>query len=336
VKRLSESSIHYAKPLPEGATHVVVSQNPKAGSRSAQHRVDRLVERLTAAGLDVEVHTDLNTVEQRVAESHAVGRLRALVGVGGDGTAAELVNRTAEGVPLAMLPSGNENLLARYLGWAKDPDRLAESLLHGRVVRVDAAAANGRIFLIMAGCGFDGEVVSRVHARRTGHIRTSHYFKPIADVVRNYRYPLLQCALTGTERAPADSTPAHSASEEGRSADEPEQTIAGRWLFVFNFPCYGGSLPIAPYADPTDGRLDLVALERGSMWHALRYATGVYLRRHQHIRDMTTCRVQSVTIAPPEGEQVAYQLDGDPGGTLPVTITTLPERLTLILPAATT
>ena len=94
---------------------------------------------------------------------HADGSLQTLVGVGGDGTAAELVNRTDVGVPITLFPAGNSNLLARYLQMCKDPEFLCRTIVEGVAARLDTGKANGHIFLLMIGCGFDAEVVNRVH-----------------------------------------------------------------------------------------------------------------------------------------------------------------------------
>jgi len=304
-------------PLHGGGGRVVISVNPKSGRRSAADRVATLTSDLQRRGLEVTIDTDLDAVEQHARALYAAGELRALIGVGGDGTAAELTNRTPEGLPLAMLPAGNENLLARYVGWPRDPAALANMLDSGRVVRLDAAAANGRLFLLMAGCGFDGEVVRQVHARRTGHIRSSHYFKPVLQAVRSYKYPLLRAAIEAADDA---------------AGEEIDPGVEGRWLFVFNFPCYGGGLRIAPHALANDGQLDVISFRGGSLWNGLRYAGGIALGRHARMRDVSLCRTPRLTISAPEGEEVPYQLDGDPGGVLPVTIEVLPARLSLIVP----
>ena len=67
--------------------------------------------------------SDLDEVTQQCNELHQSGRLRTLIGVGGDGTAAELVNRTPPGIPLTILPSGNENLLARHFRLGSSPEK---------------------------------------------------------------------------------------------------------------------------------------------------------------------------------------------------------------------
>ncbi|MFW5692879.1 MAG: diacylglycerol/lipid kinase family protein [Thermoguttaceae bacterium] len=306
------------EPLSPEADRVVISVNPKAGARSADARVAELAESLRERGMTVEVDSLLSSVAEAATCWHGEGRLRALVGVGGDGTAAELVNRTPPGLPVAMLPSGNENLLARYVGWEKGPAALCSTLMGGRRVRLDAGRANGRLFLLMAGCGFDAHVVRQVHARRTGHIRSRHYFKPILHSMRTYKYPSIEFAGEAVEPSPGA---------------EATVSDAARWLFVFNMPCYGGGLRIAPQADPSDEKLDVCEFRRGGFLHGIRYAGGILLGRHQRMRDVVVQRVRRLTIS--SNAEVPYQLDGDPGGVLPLEIESVPQRLTLVVPSET-
>jgi len=304
------------------ADRVVVSVNPKAGARSSQDRVDRLAELLHQQGVQATVLTSLDEVAEQANRWHAEGKLRALVGVGGDGTAAELVNRTTEGLPLTLLPSGNENLLARHLNLSADPDELCRTIVDGAVCRLDAARANDRVFLLMLGCGFDADVVDRVHQRRTGHIRSRNYVKPTLESIRSYEYPEIQVRWD-----PPDE-------DSDAPADEPAacSTVA-RWVFAFNMPCYGGGLRLAPWADGSDGMLDLCTFQRGALLHGLKYAGAVMLGRHRQLADFATRRVRRLTIT--AESEVPYQLDGDPGGTLPVEVEVLPGRLAMVVPVST-
>lgn len=302
--------------LPPEADRVLISVNLTAGPRSAQRRVDRLVQLLVERGFRTEILTELDAVAERANHWHAEGRLRTLVGVGGDGTAAELVNRIAPGVPLTMLPAGNENLLARYLKLGRTPEAVCRTIVDGALVRLDAGRAGQRIFLLMIGCGFDAEVVRRVHDHRTGHIRKRNYFKPILELIRSYEYPELRVYWGDgdTDAAQLQSPPA-----------------VVRWLFAFNLPCYGGGLRLAPRADCTDGLLDVCAFRRGSLWHGLQYTAAVLLGQHQAMADCTIRRVQRLRIT--SQAEVPYQLDGDPGGLLPVDVEVLSGRLALVVPA---
>jgi diacylglycerol kinase family enzyme len=296
---------------------VLISVNPTAGSRSAQPRVDRLIRLLRQQGFQTEVLAELDAVAEQANRWHTDGRLRALVGVGGDGTAAELVNRVAPGVPLTLLPAGSENLLARYLNLGRAPERVCRTIADGALVRLDAGRAGQRIFLLMIGCGFDAEVVRRVHHRRAGHISTRNYLKPICDLIRSYEYPELRV---------------YWGDGDAGAPDVQSPPAAVRWLFAFNLPCYGGGLRLAPQADGTDGLLDVCAFRRGTLWHGLQYTAAVLLGWHQALADCTARRVRRLRITSPA--EVPYQLDGDPGGVLPVDVEVLPGRSTMIVPAA--
>ncbi|NIP84253.1 MAG: hypothetical protein GTO03_01285, partial [Planctomycetales bacterium] len=134
------------------ADHVLICVNPLAGSgaRRRRRRIGRLQEMLVAAGLRVEVHQQLEGLRQRAERLQAEGRLRVVVGAGGDGTLHQLLNHLEAGIPLAMLPLGTENLLAKYVGHRRKLSALAALIQQGRVVRLDAGRANGRLFLLMA------------------------------------------------------------------------------------------------------------------------------------------------------------------------------------------
>jgi diacylglycerol kinase (ATP) len=292
---------------------VLILRNPKAGARDTHDDVERLANLLRQQLFEVEIFTDLEPVAQRANALVDEGKLRALVGVGGDGTAAELVNRTKQGTPLTLLPRGNENLLARYLHLEASPEHLAETIANGTLIRLDAGSAAGRIFLIMASCGLDAEVVQRVHGLRTGHMSSRHYFKPLWDILRTYEYPELRVYCD-------------EALDDGSGAP----CVTGSWFSIFNLPCYGGGLRFAPHAAGNDGRLDLCGFRRGGFCRFLRYLGAVYLRQHRRMSDWITRRVQRVRIV--SDVPVPYQLDGDPGGWLPLNIEVLPNRLTMLVP----
>jgi diacylglycerol kinase family enzyme len=315
-----------ADSLLPGTDHVLVLVNPKAGAKSALATVDRLAKLAGQRGFHVEVLADLGQAASLANQWHTAGRLRALVGVGGDGTAAELVNRTAVGVPLTLLPAGNENLLARYLGLAGTAEGCCQTLAAARVVRLDAARAGDRIFLLMASCGLDAEVVRRVHARRTGHVRRRSYFKPILDSIRSYQYPEVQMCRS---EAPAGGGARWSAPVP--EAPRWSAPLGVRWLFAFNVPRYGGGLRIAPQADPADGLLDICTFRRGGLWRSLCYTAAVLAGQHRRLADCRLERAARLRIT--SQEPVPYQLDGDPGGFLPVELEVLPKRMTLLVPS---
>jgi diacylglycerol kinase (ATP) len=289
---------------------VLIAVNAIAGATSSRDVVQRLQTLLTQRGYTAEVQTNLAGVSETANAWQDEGRLRAVVGVGGDGTAAALLNATAPGVPITLLARGTENLLARHCQMGVTPESVAETIANGQARCFDAGVANGRLFVLMASCGFDAEVVARLHARREGHIRHWSYVRPILDAIRSYDYPPLTIRLT--------------------LADGTEQTLESRWLFAFNLPCYAFALGLAPEADGGDGLLDACAFQQGSFWHGLRYLTAVTRGRHQQLADCCTSRVRRLRVE--SQRPVPFQVDGDPGGILPLEIEVLPGRMTLLTP----
>lgn len=80
---------------------------------------------------------------------------------GGDGTIAAVASGVAgSGVALGVLPSGTGNLLARNLGVPLDLGQALSVALTGAQQQVDVGFANGRPFVVMAGLGFDAEILA--------------------------------------------------------------------------------------------------------------------------------------------------------------------------------
>ena len=104
--------------------------------------------------------------------------------------------------------------------------------------------------------------------------------------------------------------------------------VSARWLFVVNIPRYAGGLRFVPTAVGTDGLLDVCGFRKGSLLHGLRYLGGVVSGQHLRWRDC--CHVQTRRIRIESEVEVPYQLDGDPGGVLPLEISVLPARVRLI------
>jgi diacylglycerol kinase family enzyme len=304
--------------VPDSARTVIIARNPKAGARDSQRNTAQLARALQDQGCDVRELTQIERLVDEATAAHRAGALRAVVSAGGDGTARLLADCLPPGLPLAILPLGTENLLAKHLQQAAQPNFVAARILRGATVRLDCGCANGRLFMLIAGCGFDAEVVRRVHQARTGHIHYGSYAKPILDAIRSYRYPELRlyCAPDGQPQEPCLTTPVWS----------------GRWIFVSNLPRYAVGLSLTPQADGTDGLLDVCAFQAGSFWHGLRYLYGVAMRQHLGWSDVQTWQLRKLRIE--ADVDVPYQLDGDPGGELPLTVEVLPQRLTLVVDAA--
>jgi diacylglycerol kinase family enzyme len=293
---------------------VLISANPKAGSRWRRDRIQAIRDQIERAGFQAQISLELTELAGLAAEHRAAGNLRAVVAVGGDGTASVVRNQVPLDVPLLPVPMGTENLLGRFVEQGVHPADVCRTLQEGVTIGLDLGRAADKYFLLMFSAGFDAEIIRTLHEWRRGNINRTAYLLPTLRDIRSYAYPQMTVVCDN----PSGAVP-------------PEC----RWLFSFNLPLYGLGLRIAPDAVATDGLLDLCLFQRGSTCDALRYLWHVKRGRHHTLADTRLTRCRSFRVEGAESHHIAYQLDGDFAGTLPVEVDVLPGRLRLLVNTAT-
>jgi diacylglycerol kinase family enzyme len=94
----------------------------------------------------------------------------AVASFGGDGTVNEVANGLAgSNVPMAIIPGGGTNVLARSLGIPRDPVEATWYLItnrHNEPKRISLGRVEGRHFTFGCGVGLDGAIVRDVERRQ--------------------------------------------------------------------------------------------------------------------------------------------------------------------------
>jgi diacylglycerol kinase family enzyme len=211
-------------------------------------------------------------------------------------------------VPILPCPAGTENLLAKELKIPANPRSLVDILQGGRTVHCDVGNVNGRNFLLIIGIGFDGEVVRRLTATRTGHISHLSYFWPIWRTFWEHDFPRMRIITDGEEIY-------------------DDYGLA----FVGNISRYAVGLRICRNASYDDGLLDLVVFNCRQQSRLLLHAGWTLLRMHPLkgnvlYRQFRHCRIET-------SQPVPSQVDGDVGPSTPLDISVLPEKLHLLVPS---
>lgn len=303
---------------------ILVAASPHAGARSRRGTVREIVALLDKGGYHVHATEDIEELQGLAAEWHSAGQLRTVLACGGDGTASLVRNRVPLAVPLLAVPMGTENLLGRYLSQSAEPASVLQTVEEGVTVQLDLGSvqsggrpadevpSDGRYFLMMISAGFDAEVVRRLHDRRRGHVTRRSYVQPALAAIRSYQYPELQLYC----------------GEDGSGSVEP---VCCRWAFAFNLPLYACGWQIAPDAVGTDALFDICTFGRGSFLQTARYLWHVMRGKHLQLPDAQRIRHKRFRLEASDGGEVAFQLDGDCGGVLPVEVDLLPGELRLLV-----
>lgn len=238
------------------------------------------------------------------------GNLDAVIAAGGDGT-ARLAAKAVAGtsVALGFIPLGTGNVLAHEIGLPGTAPELMQMFLHGAATPIETATANGELFLLMAGIGFDGRIIASLNQRWKQQAGKLAYVPPVLGVLR-----------AGADRLIVDADGVrHEAS----------------WVVIANACCYGGAFRMAPRTHIRRPGLQAVLFH--SPLRLRRVAQVLALARGQLEAmaarprgDVEMLSVDRVTIT--SATPVPAQIDGDPFGTTPVTIERRGPIVSLIVP----
>jgi diacylglycerol kinase family enzyme len=286
--------------------------NPGAGT-SKRSRCAAVIKKLTEAGAKVDQNV-AQSAEQARQLAHAAaisGNYDAIIAAGGDGTvrqAAAAAAGTTCAVGAIMLGTGN--VLAHELNLPWSIDAIAKMLLHGSEVEVEMALANGEPFLLMAGVGFDGRVISRLNQRLKQIVGRAAYAPAVLGV---FKQPLDNLSIT------------HKGT-----------TTQADWVVVSNARHYGGKFVIGRHGHHvSEAGLQLIQFHarhrRQRIRQLLTLASGGVERRARVAGsgiDLSMC--DDVTIA--AQQPVPVQIDGDAFGTTPLRITRGGGLVKLIVP----
>jgi YegS/Rv2252/BmrU family lipid kinase len=284
--------------------------NPISGGGRAFKRIKRLIEVWPYAGWEVELLPTRCAEHAGVLARELLGRPPDLVVVcGGDGTFSDVVSSVPEPpFPVALIPAGTANVLARELGLPLDPIQSLEIALKRAVKHVDLGVLQGRKqqrFLLMAGIGFDAYVVSKVRPRKRRLGMAAFYFATVRALL-SYHFPEFHVIVQ-------------------------EEVLDATSCIIANTRNYGGGLVLTPSADMGDGLFDVLILQGEPRIVHFRLLLLSWLGKSNVDPRIQYRRLQSLRIEGPRG--VWVQADGELVGTLPLDVTLSHASYPLVVPS---
>lgn len=215
-----------------------------------------------------------------------IDNIDLLVAVGGDGTineiAKELLNTS---IPLAIVPEGSGNGLARYLGISTDISQAIKKINAFKVIDIDSGSVNGRAFFNVAGIGFDALISNRFAENITrGPVG---YLKVVLEEISKYK------------------AQSYKINIDGNSFEREAFMIS-----IANSSQYGNNAYIAPGASADDGLLDVCIIKPFPL---IQFPVMIYhlFSRTAHQSDyVEIIKGKQIIIERPESGPI--HLDGEP------------------------
>ena len=303
----------------------VLIYNPTSGRK--RHR--RFVEVEQAARIlkDEGVATELAPTTgpgsaTRIASQAVEQRRGMVIACGGDGTINEIINGLAGSqVPMALLPAGTANILAKELRIPWDIPHAARLIPGGTIRRIALGIAfpmngnhsaelprEGRYFLSVGGAGPDGAIVNGVHGGLKKSTGVLAYWVEGFRQLFSYGFPEMRIRSGGKER-------------------KATILVAGRTVN------YGGPFKITTGANLFEDTFEFLANSRRSRLAYLACLPAMWLGT---LRDMEGIEAWKAaeTICEPAGDEPVYaQIDGEPVGPLPLAFRIVRDALSIVTPA---
>lgn len=295
------------------AKSILVILNPVSGQGDFAESREIIEAKLDGAGVRYEIRETEGEGDALEWASAATGFDQVMVG-GGDGTVMEALSGLVKNrldVPLAQLPMGTGNLLARALSIPIDLEGALDlALREGVATRMDVGHVENldRYFALVAGSGWDAQL--------------------IADADRDLkdRLGFLAYVVTGIKNLFALKN-----SRVRLVLDEKEYRFKAHTVDVINVgEIYGSGIALGENMCPHDGKLDLAVLTSRKLRGLLVLAFRLLTRR---FGDSSTVRYFSASrIAIEANPPLKLQIDGEAVGETPYEVTVVQDAVRLVVP----
>jgi YegS/Rv2252/BmrU family lipid kinase len=309
--------------MPDKIHDAVIIYNPASGRR--RHERLRDIEEATRVlkdtGIVAEAIATANAGSATELARNAVRDGRQLVIVcGGDGTINEAVNGLAGShTPMAVLPAGTANILAKELGIPWNIPKAARLIARGRLARValgeiawsegstDGPMSKTRHFLCVSGAGPDGAIVHGVDAARKLRLGILAYWQEGLRQFFTYRFPRFR-------------------------VQSREHEMAASLIVVGRTKYYGGPFRITTGASLFEDAFEIVAYEGQNRFGVLLCLPAIWLGCLRRVPGIHAWKTTELTCAAIGAEDIFSQVDGEPAAALPLRVRIVPDALTLIVP----
>ena len=288
--------------------------NPQAWHDTSEEDViAHIVAQLAKHGIQVDpVQTTPQDHGAQLAKSAIKDGYQIVIAAGGDGTIHEVAKGLiGSKVALGIIPFGTMNNIAHCLYIPDDLDQACAIIAEGRRQPMDVGMLNGQPFLEAASLGIEVP------------------FFALGELTRHRGFMGIMQAAWGAAQLLIRFQPLKVTLEmDGRT-----KSIRAQQITISNTPRYGLGFQAAPDAKLDDGLLDVVIARHAHRSQLIRHYWSILNGQREIDTKVQVRRAKRIRIFSKQSLPIA--IDGEPAGTLPVTITVASRRLVVLAGIAT-
>jgi len=260
--------------------------NPNSGThRQKQNIESTILKYVTAPEFSVEfIYTQYSGHGFEISKN-ARNNYDIIVAVGGDGTIHEIAqNVIHSSSKLAIIPMGSGNGLARFLGIPLSFTKAAKLISKNNSIKIDTILCNNEYVINVAGIGFDAHIGNVFNSSKTRG--GFHYFSIIAKELSNYKCPT------------------YSFIVNNKTITETIFITA-----IANSSQWGMNAHIAPKAEISDGKFDLVIIKKFPFYISVNLAIKLFTKGIKNSRFVKTMQLENLIIT--NNNKLLIHLDGE-------------------------
>ena len=230
-----------------------------------------------------------------------------IVAAGGDGTINEIINGMDDKTSLGIIPLGTANIGAYEANINKNPSKVAEIILSGKIKKIHIQEANNRKFFLMTGVGYDASVVETVQSNlllKKILGKLLFFIISIAKLIYFKKYELKILANN--------------------------KIYLANWVIVTNAKHYGGSFQLTKDTDIFEKRLITYLFINLSRFDVIKNLFKIIKKRNLE-ENNKVIKIISDDIFINSKSKVPIQCDGEFIGNLPLQIKNTKRTINLLV-----
>ena len=287
--------------------------NPSSGTKVIHKRLDSIIGKLVldqvVNKVDVFYTKKKDDAYKRCLKIKD-GQYDFVVSVGGDGTVNEIIHGFVENkleTPLAILPGGTVNDFATHLDLPSSTNEFIKMIKSFKTKQVDVGKVNDEYFANVLAGGMFSDI-------------SFHVSKPDKE-----KFGPLAYYAAGITELP---TQLATQLDIDITIDNVKHEHTASLFMITNTSQVGGLKNVTPYADVTDGMLDVLIINKSNVLEMLQimveYQNGNYSHPHLNYYQGKDIHIECK-------QDIIYDIDGEEASGFPVDVKVIPQAIHVLV-----